>query len=72
MVQVLEKVENEAIYILIPEVQEKAEKVEEKKDHIKKRIKIRKHAKQHQERLSINQVRNNIDACWYGANNYNR
>jgi hypothetical protein len=72
MVQVLEKQEREAIYIVIPEIEEKAEKVEKKKEQAKNKLKIRKHPKQHQERVNISKIRNKIDACRYQANVYNR
>ena len=55
MEQVLEK---KAIYIILPEIEKKAEKVEEKPKEIKKKLKFRKHAKQHQERIEINKIRN--------------
>ena len=69
MEQVLEK---EAFYILLPEIEEKAEKVEEKPKEIKYKLKFRKHAKQHQERIDINKIKNKMDASRYGASFYNR
>ena len=69
MDQVLEK---EAYYILLPEIEEKAEKVEEKPKEIKYKLKFRKHAKQHQERIDINKIKNKMDASRYGASFYNR
>ena len=69
MEQVIEK---EAIYIILPEIEEKAEKVEEKPKEIKKKFKFRKHAKQHQERININKIRNNMDASRYRASLYNQ
>ena len=69
MEQVLEK---EAYYILLPEIEEKAEKVEEKPKEIKYKLKFRKHAKQHQERIDINKIKNKMDASRYGASFYNR
>lgn len=69
MEQILEK---EPIYIIIPEIEEKAENVKEKPNKIKKTLKLRKHAKQHQERIDINRIRNKIDASRYGATFYNR
>ena len=69
MEQVIEK---EAIYIILPKIEEKAEKVEEKPKEIKKKFKFRKHAKQHQERININKIRNNMDASRYRASLYNQ
>jgi len=68
MGQVLEK---EAIYVILPEIEEKAEKVDEKPKEIKKKLKFRKHAKQHQERIDINKIKNKMDASRYGATFYN-
>ena len=59
MVQVLEK---EELYILIPEIEEKAEKAEEKVKKSKKKVKSGKFAKKHQERICINNARNKVDA----------
>jgi len=64
--------EKEAIYIILPEIEEKAEKVEEKPKEIKKKLKFRKHANQHQERIDINKIKNKMDASTYGATFYNR
>jgi nucleoside diphosphate kinase len=72
MVQVFDEVEKEAIYIVIPVVEEKAEKIEEKKAQIKKKLKIRKHAKQHQERINVNKMKKKIDSSMYRATFYNR
>ncbi|MEE9377733.1 MAG: hypothetical protein V3V33_06820 [Candidatus Lokiarchaeia archaeon] len=69
MEQVFEK---EAIYIIIPEIEEKAEKVKEKPKKVKKGLKLRKHVKQHQNRIDINKIRNKMDASRYGATFYNR
>jgi len=68
MVQVFEK---EEIYIIIPAIEEKEEKVKEKPRKIKNKIKLRKHAKQHQERIDINKIRNKMDASRYRATFYN-
>ena len=68
MGQVLGK---EAIYVILPEIEEKAEKVDEKPKEIKKKLKFRKHAKQHQERIDINKLKNKMDASRYGATFYN-
>ena len=64
--------EKEAIYIILPEIEEKAEKVEEKPKEIKYKLKFRKHAKQHQERIDINKIKNELDVSRYGASFYNR
>jgi len=64
--------EKEAIYIILPEIEEKAEKVEEKPKEIKKKLKFRKHAKQYQERIDINKIKNKMNASTYGATFYNR
>ncbi len=69
MEQVFEK---EAIYILIPEIEEKAEKIKEKPKKVKKKLKLRKHVKQHQERIDVNKMKNKLDASRYGATFYNR
>ncbi|TKJ18258.1 MAG: hypothetical protein CEE43_18530 [Promethearchaeota archaeon Loki_b32] len=69
MEQVFEK---EPFYIVLPEIEEKAEKVEEKPKEIKKKLKFRKHAKQHQERIDINKIRNKMNASRYRATLYNR
>ena len=69
MGQVLEK---EAIYVILPEIEEKAEKVQEKPKEIKKKLKFRKHAKQHQERIDINKIMNKMNASRYRATFYNR
>jgi hypothetical protein len=72
MVQVLEKHEREAIYILIPEIEEKAEKIEKKKEQNKKRLLDRNIIKRHQERVDISKIKNKVDACSVQAYNYNR
>ena len=72
MVQVIEKHEREAIYILIPEIEEKAEKVEKKKEQDRKKFKVRKIIKRHQERVDISKVKNKVDACMFQPYNYNR
>lgn len=64
--------EKEAIYIILPEIEEKAEKVQEKPKEIKKKLKFRKHAKQHQERIDINKIKNKMNASRYRATFYNR
>jgi hypothetical protein len=64
--------EQEEIYILIPEIQEKAEKVKEKTKKIRKKIKVLNHFKYHQERKNINKVKNIIDSSMLGVNYYNR
>ena len=65
-------IEKKPIYIILPEIEEKAEKVEEKPKEIKKKLKFRKHAKQHQERIDINKIKNKMDASRHGATFYNR
>jgi hypothetical protein len=72
MVQVLDKHEREAIYILIPEIEEKAEKIEKKKEQIIKKLKNINLIKRHQERVDISKIKNKVDACWIRAYNYNR
>lgn len=72
MVQVIEKHEREAIYILIPEIEEKAEKVEKKKEQYRKKFKVREIIKRDQERVDISKVKNKIDACMFQPYNYNR
>ena len=72
MVQVLEKHEREAIYILIPEIEEKAEYLEKKKEQDRKKLNVRKLIKRHQERVDISKVKNKVDACLYQAYNLNR
>ncbi len=74
MVQVFEKVENENenLYIIIPFVEEKAENVKEEPKQIKSKFKIRKHTKQHQERININNVKNQVDSIVYIGQLYNR
>ena len=72
MVQVYEEVENEAIYVYIPVVEEKAEKIEEKPKQAKLKLKFLKHAKQHQERISINKIKSKVDPSMYRMNIYNR
>jgi hypothetical protein len=69
MVQVLEK---EEIYILIPEIEEVAEKVEEKPKKVKRKLKLGKYAKQHQGRIDINKMKNKVDANIYRASLYPR
>lgn len=64
--------EKEAIYIILPEIEEKAEKVKEKPSKLKKKLKLRNHSKQHQERINVNKIRNKMDASRYGATFYNR
>ncbi len=64
--------EKETIYIILPEIEEKAEKVQEKPKEIKKKLKFRKHAKQHQERIDINKIKNKMNASRYRATFYNR
>ena len=72
MVQVYEEVENEAIYVYIPAVEERAEKIEEKPKQVKRKIKFWKHAKQHQERISINKIKSKVYPNVYRMNIYNR
>lgn len=64
--------EKEAIYIILPEIEEKAEKVQEKPKEINKKLKFRKHAQQHQERIDINKIKNKMNASRYRATFYNR
>jgi len=64
--------EKEAMYIVLPEIEEKVEKVEEKPKEITIKPKFRKHAKQHQERIDINKIKNKMDASRYGATFYNQ
>ncbi|MFW9969005.1 MAG: hypothetical protein ACFFDF_02315 [Candidatus Odinarchaeota archaeon] len=71
MVQLFERLEKEAIYIVIPEVKEKAKKVEEKKKQFNREARIKRYAKQHQERVNINKIRNKVDACRFQVNLYN-
>ncbi len=72
MVQVYKKQDREAIFILIPEIKEKAEKIEKKKEQDKRKLKIRKHIKQHQKRVKIGKIGSKIDACKYQVKIYNR
>ena len=74
MVQVLERLENEneSLYIIIPLVEEKAEIVKEEPEQIKVKFKLRKHAKQHQERININNVKNKVDSIVYRGLTFNR
>ncbi|MFW9819305.1 MAG: hypothetical protein ACFFE5_06820 [Candidatus Thorarchaeota archaeon] len=72
MVQVLEKQERETIYVLIPEIEEKAEKIEKKKEQSKPKLKVGTSIKRHQERVNVNKVKNKVDACRFQANIYNR
>lgn len=69
MVKVLEK---EEIYILIPEIKEKAEKVKEKQKKIRKKMKILKHSTHLQENININKMKNKIDSSIFRVNFYNR
>ncbi|MFX0004518.1 MAG: hypothetical protein ACFE9C_07225 [Candidatus Hodarchaeota archaeon] len=69
MVQVLEK---EKIYIIIPEIKEKAEKVKEKQKKINKKIKVLNHAKLVKKNININNLKNNIDSSMFGVNYFNR
>ena len=69
MEQVFEK---EAIYIILPEIEEKAEKAKEKPKKVKKKLKLRKHVRQNQNRIDVNKIRNKLDASRYGATFYNR
>ena len=69
MEQVFEK---EAIYIILPKIEEKAEISKEKPIGIKRKLKLRKHVKQHQGRIDINKIKNNMDASRYGSTFYNR
>ena len=62
MVQVLEK---EEIYIIIPKAEEIEEKAEEKIIQSKKKVKSGRFAKKHQERICINNAKNKIDASIY-------
>ena len=59
MVQVLEK---EDIYIIIPKAEEIEEKAEEKEKKSKKKVNSGRFAKKHQERICINNARNKVDA----------
>ncbi len=74
MVQVLEKLENEnqGLYIIIPLVEEKAENLKEEPEQIRVKFKFRKHAKQHQGRININNVKNKVDSIVYRGLTYNR
>ena len=69
MVQVLEK---EELYVIIPEIEEKAEKVEEPPKKVKRKIRLGKHAKQHQGRIDINKMKNKVDSSIYRAGFYPR
>ncbi|MFX0040649.1 MAG: hypothetical protein ACFFCY_12100 [Promethearchaeota archaeon] len=69
MVEVLEK---EEIYIIIPEIKEKAEKVKEKQNKIVKKIKVLNHAKHLKKNININKIKNEVDSSLFGVNLYNR
>jgi hypothetical protein len=62
MVQVLEK---EEIYIIIPKAEEIEEKAEEEVEKPKKKVKSGRFAKKHQKRICINNMRNKVDASVY-------
>jgi division protein CdvB (Snf7/Vps24/ESCRT-III family) len=72
MVQVIEKLENEAIYLVIPVIEEKAKKIKEKPEQIKKRLKFRNHAKIHQEHICIDKMKKKVDSSIYRSGFYNR
>lgn len=57
MVQVLEKEELEYELIVIPA---KEEKVKEEVKEVKKKRKFRKHAKQHEELICVNNLKNKV------------
>ncbi|MFX1593858.1 MAG: hypothetical protein ACFFB6_05000 [Promethearchaeota archaeon] len=59
MVQVLE---DEEIYVFIPEVEEKAEKVKEKAKKVKRKVRASKYGKFHEKEFYINKIKNNLDA----------
>ncbi len=69
MEQILEK---EEIYIIIPEIEEKAEKAKEKSKKIKQKRKLRIHSRKHQKNIDVNKIKNMIDASRYNAGFYNR
>ena len=62
MAQVLEK---EEIYIIIPEVEEKAERVEKKSKKAKRKVNAGSYAKDHEEKIYINKMKNTVDASTY-------
>ena len=69
MEQILEK---EKIYIIIPVLEEKAEKTQEKSKEIKQKRKLRKDSRKHQKNIDVNKIKNRIDASKYSAGFYNR
>jgi len=69
MVQVLEK---EEIYVIIPEIKEKAEKVKKRQKKTRKRIKTLKHSTRLQENINVNKTKNKVDSSMFGINFYNR
>ncbi|MFW9829125.1 MAG: hypothetical protein ACFFEY_16225 [Candidatus Thorarchaeota archaeon] len=70
MVQVLE---NKELYVIIPLLEEKAEKVENIEKKVKRKlIKLGKHAKQHEGKIDIKKVKNYADANVYRAGLYPR
>ena len=69
MKQILEK---EEIFVIIPVVEEKAEKAKLKSKEVKQKSKIRKHSKKHQQNIDINKIKNKINASIYNAGIYNR
>ena len=69
MVQVLEK---EEIYIIIPEIKKKAEKVKKEQKETRKRIKILKRSTRLQENININKTKNKVDSNMFGIYFYNR
>jgi hypothetical protein len=70
MVQVLEKKE---LYIVLPVIEEEAEKVEKVEKLVnKKKIRLGKHTKQHEGRININKVKSYAEAKVYRAGFYPR
>ncbi len=69
MNQILEK---EEIYIIIPVVEENAEKVKKKSRKVKQKRKIRANFKRSQGNIEVNKIKNKIDASKYNAGFYNR
>ena len=64
--------EKEEIYIIIPVVEEKAEKAKQKSKDVKQKCKLRINSKKHQKNINVNKIKNRIDASRYNAGLYNR
>lgn len=67
MVQVLEKKE---LYIVLPVIEEEAKKVEKVQKRAKRKVKLSKHAKLHEDKIDINKIKSYADARVYRAGIY--